>query len=130
MKTKVRVKRAALVTVVEGRTRKAEKEYARAVAAYPAAVAKWEADCSAEIRKVAAGLERTAAAIENGRIKVDRRGNPEVKYAEFPDRPIEPSEGRELCALRRMLATLKMGSDDTILLSQEDADAYFGPCDL
>ena len=27
-----------------------------------------------------------------------------------------------------MLATLKIGAEETILLSQEDADDYFGPC--
>jgi hypothetical protein len=46
VKTKVRVKRAALVKVVEGRTRKAENEYKRAAAAYPGKVAAWEAACT------------------------------------------------------------------------------------
>jgi hypothetical protein len=120
MKTRVRVKRAALVKVVEGRARKAEKDYVRARDAYPAKVEKWNADC-------VIALEKALAAAKRGKLPHDRYGTPRVA---FPDAPIRPSEGRELCNLRRMLVTLKMGAEETILLSQEDADAYFGPCSL
>jgi hypothetical protein len=101
---------------VEGRTRKAENEYKRAVAAHPGKVTQWEASCVAT-------LEKAVAAARKGKMPHDH-------YVRLPSRPGKPSEGRALCNLRRMLATLKMGADDTILLSQEDADAYFGPCTL
>lgn len=120
MKTRVRVKRSALIKVVEGRTRKAENEYKRAVAAYPPAVTAWETACVAK-------LEKTLDAARRGRMPSNRYGSPEVS---FPAKPSKPSEGRSLCNLRRMLATLKMGSEETLLLSQDDADEYFGPCTL
>jgi hypothetical protein len=120
MKTRVRVKRAALIRVVEGRTRKAENEHKRAVAAYPDKVKAWEAACVTK-------LEKSLEAARRGRLPTDRHDNPQVS---FPAKPSKPSEGRTLCHLRRMLATLKMGSEETLLLSQEDADDYFGPCIL
>ena len=46
MQTKVRVKRAELMKIVEGRIRNAENEYKRAVAAHPGKVEKWYADCA------------------------------------------------------------------------------------
>jgi hypothetical protein len=117
MKTKVRVKRAALVKVVDGRLRKAEREYERASATYPARVEAWEASCVTTLEKALAGAKR-------GKIPTNGR----YLGVHFPDKPPKPSQGRELCNLRRMLATLRMGSDETLLLSQEDADDYFGPC--
>lgn len=120
MKTKVRVKRVELLKLVEGRARKAEAEYKRAAAAYPKKVETWEAECVAR-------LERALAAAQKGNFPTSKYGYREVK---LPDQPEKPSEGRELCNLRRMLATLKIGSDDTLLLSQDDADEYFGPCKL
>jgi hypothetical protein len=120
MKTRVRVKRDALIKVVEGRTRKAENEHKRAMAAYPGKVEKWQADCVAT-------LEKALAAAKKGKMPSDRYGNHAV---DFPSKPVKPSEGRALCNLRRMLATLRMGSEDSLLLSQEDADDYFGPCTL
>lgn len=119
MKTRVRVKRAALIKVVEGRTRKAENEHKRAVAAYPGKVEAWEAACIVQLEKALANAKR-------GKWPTDRYGNRgEVR---LPPKPPKPSEGRALCNLRRMLATLKMGAEETLLLSQEDADDYFGPC--
>jgi hypothetical protein len=118
MKTRVRVKRSALLKVVEGRVRKAEKDYVRARDAYPAKLEAWNAAC-------VAALEKALAAAKRDKIPRDRYGNPCVS---FPDAPMRPSEGRELCNLRRMRETLRMGSEDSLLLSQEDADAYFGPC--
>ena len=118
MKTRVRVKRSALLKVVDGRVRKAEKEYVRARDAYPAKMDAWRAACVTK-------LEKDLAAAKRGKIPTDRYGNPQVS---FPSEPMRPSEGRELCNLRRMLATLRMGSEDSLLLSQEDADDYFGPC--
>ena len=120
MKTKVRVKRAELIKVVEGRTRKAEREYERARDAYPGKVAAWEAACVAKLEKALADAQR-------GKIPSNRWGTPEVS---FPERPSKPSEGHALCNLRRMLATLKMGADETLMLSQDDEDDYFGPCTL
>ena len=118
MKTRVRVKRAALLRVVEGRVRKAEKDYVRARDAYPAKVEAWKSACVAK-------LEKDLAAAKRGKMPTNRYGEPAVS---FPSAPIRPSEGRELCNLRRMRETLRMGSEDSLLLSQEDADAYFGPC--
>lgn len=120
MKTRVRVKRADLIKVVDGRVRKAQKDYDRSVTAYPERVASWESSCVETLRKA-------LALAEKGKIPSTRYGSPEVRFAE---KPMKPSEGRELCNLRRMLATLRMGAEETILLSQEDADAYFGECKL
>lgn len=120
MKTKVSVDRIKLLKLVEGRMRKAENEYKRASAAYPKQVASWEAGCISK-------LESALTSAKKGRIPTDRYGNPQVT---FTDRPTKPSEGRELCNLRRMVATLKIGADEKILLSQEDADYYFGECRL
>jgi hypothetical protein len=120
MKTRVRVKRADLIKVVDGRVRKAQKDYDRAVTAYPERVKVWEEGCVKTLRAALASAER-------GKMPIDRYGSPRIV---FPDRPLKPSEGRELCNLRRMLATLRMGAEETILLSQEDADAYFGECRL
>lgn len=120
MKTKVRVKRSELLKVVDGRTRKAENEYKRAVGAYPGKVEKYQAD-------VIVTLEKALARAKQGKCPVDRYGNPSVT---FPPKPSKPSEGRTLCNLRRMRETLRMGADDSLLLSQDDADDYFGPCTL
>jgi len=118
--TRVKVKRAAVIKIVEGRTRKAENEHKRAVAGYPGKVEAWEKSCIAHLEKALVNAKR-------GKIPTSRYGSPEVK---FPGRPAKPREGRTLCNLRRMLATLKIGAEDTIWLSQEDADEYFGPCAL
>jgi hypothetical protein len=120
VKTRVRVKRAALIKVVDGRLRKAENEYKRAVAAHPAKQAAWEAACIAK-------LEKSLTLAKAGKMPSDRYGNREVS---FPSPPQKPSEARSTCNLRRMLTTLRMGSEETLLLSQEDADDYFGPCTL
>ena len=120
MKTKVKVKRGDLLKVVEGRLRKAEREHERAVAGYPDAVKAWES-------AVVAKLEKALANARRGKM-------PQLRYqtaVELPSKPAQPSKnGRELCNLRRLHKTLQMGADDSILLSQEDADAYFGPCQL
>lgn len=118
MKTKVRVSRKALIRVVEGRLRKAENELKRQRIAYPKQVASFEA-------AVVKRLEQALTDAKRGRLPRDRYGHPRL---DFGTPPVAPSEGRELCNLRRMLATLKMGTDDTLLLSQDDADEYFGPC--
>jgi hypothetical protein len=120
VKTKVRVKRAELIKVVDGRARKAEKDYARERDAYPAKVEAWQAQCVEKLEKALADAKR-------GKMPQNRYGSVELK---FYDKPTKPSEGRALCNLRRMLATLKIGAEETILLSQEDADDYFGPCTL
>jgi len=120
MKTKVRVKRSELLGIVDGRLRKAEREHERAVAGYPDAVKAWETS-------VVARFEKALAEARRGKM-------PRVRYGsalELPSRPTKPSDnGRELCNLRRLKKTLEIGSEDSILLSQEDADAYFGPCKL
>jgi hypothetical protein len=108
VKTRVRVKRAALMKVVDGRVRKAQNDYDRAVAAYPGKVEAWEAACVKALEKALDNAKR-------GKMPIDRNGSVGVRMDE---KPMKPSEGRELCNLRRML------------LSQEDADAYFGPCVL
>ena len=119
MRTKVKVKRVELVKIVDGRLRKAEREYERAKTAYPKKEAQWRAD-------VVAWLEKALANAKNGGLTRDQ-----YHYGvKLPDQPTRPSEGRDLCNLRRMLTTLKIGAEDTILLSQEDADHYFGPCKL
>ncbi len=118
MKTRVRVKRADLIKVVDGRLRRAENEHKRAVAAYPAALARWEKDAVVQ-------LEKALAAAKRGKM-------PKPGYGigvRLPAKPDKPSEGRATCNLRRMLATLRMGSEDSLLLSQDDADEYFGPCE-
>lgn len=120
MKTKVRVKRAELIKVVDGRTRKAEAAYKRERDEYPDKVAAWQETC---VEK----LERALADAKRGKVSKEQYGGWRVQ---LPSRPEKPSEGRALCNLRRMLATLKMGADDTLLISQEDADDYFGPCTL
>jgi hypothetical protein len=120
MKTKVRVKRAELIKVVDSRARKAEKDYARERDAFPTKVEAWQTTCVER-------LERALTDAKRGKLPQNRYGSIELK---FPDKPVKPSEGRALCNLRRMLATLKIGAEDTILLSQEDADDYFGPCNL
>ncbi len=115
MKTKIRVTRKELLKVVEGRRRKAEAEYKRAIDAYPSRLDNW-------YRATERTLESALA-----KVKANKDG---FKYnrIELPDKPEEPSEAKELCNLRRMEQTLKIGADDTILLSQDDADWYFGPC--
>lgn len=118
MKTKVRVKRVELLRVVEGRARKAESEFKRESEGHPAKIAAWEQNCV----KV---LENALAQAKRGKIPVTRYGAYELG---FPSRPDKPSEGRALCNLRKTLATLKIGADETILLGQEDVDDYFGPC--
>lgn len=117
MKTKVKVKRSELMRVVEGRIRKLEKDHERAVAAYPDRVAKHKAD-TARI------LERAARDAKAGKTLRLKYGN-----LELPDPPMKPAAlNGEACNLRRALATLKIGAEETILLSQEDAAVYFGPC--
>lgn len=118
MQTKVRVKRVALMNIVEGRVRKAENEYKRAIEAYPGKLENWREACATTL-DAAAVKARTGKTYE-----------PEYNRVELPERPNKPSEGRELCNLRRMFTTLKIGSEETVLLSQEDADFYFGPCTL
>jgi hypothetical protein len=120
MKTKVRVKRAELLKVVDGRVLKAQREWERARDSYPDKLKAWESGCVERLRKA-------LAAAEKGKLPVDRYGSVRLT---FTDPPTKPSEGRELCHLRRMQATLRMGSDTTLLLSQDDADDYFGPCTL
>lgn len=120
MKTRVRVKRADLMKVVDGRVRKAQKDYDRAAAAYPGKVEAWEAG-------IVTTLEKALANARRGKPPQDRYGNVAVS---FGAKPQKPNEGRELCNLRGMLATLRMGAEETLLLSQEDADAYFGECKL
>lgn len=120
MKTKVRVKRAELIKVVDGRARKAENEHKRALAAYPEKLETWQATCVAKIEKALTDAKA-------GKIKQPEYGDTRIT---LPPRPARPSEGKALCNLRRMLATLNMGADDTLMLSQEDADDYFGPCTL
>lgn len=117
MKTKVRVKRSELLRLVEGRMRKAEKNYERARQSYPDALSRWNLE-------QAKRLEKLVAKARNGGLSTDD-GNFRLGY-----RPQAPNEGKELCNLRRMVATLKIGAEDTILLSQEDADFYFGACKL
>ena len=121
MKTRVKVKRSELQRVVDGRLRKAEKEHERAVAAYPQRRAEWEAKLAQRLRKLTAEVER-------GKVPSDT-----FRYVHdlLSGAPTKPSNnGRELCNLRRIAATLKMGAEDSILLSQEDANEYFGPCPL
>jgi hypothetical protein len=120
MQTKVRVKRVELMKIVEGRMRKAENEYKRAVEAFPGREQKWRDACIDT-------TEKSLEAMRRGKIPVGRYDQPGIR---FPEKPQKPSEGRELCDLRRMYTTLKIGSEDTVLLSQEDADFYFGPCVL
>jgi hypothetical protein len=120
MKTRVRVKRADLIKVVDGRYRKAVKNYERATEAYPGRIAAWDAACVAT-------LEKSLAAAKRGKMPANKYGSPQLL---FPHKPQKPYEGRELCNLRRMLATLRMGAEETLLLSQDDADEYFGPCTL
>lgn len=115
MKTRVRVKRAELIKVVDGRVSKAQRNYERAVAAYPKKVEAWEKQCKKRVADAMARMEKGNFDFQYGRIQLDSR-------------PPRPSEARELCNLRRMLATLRMGAEETILLSQEDADMYFGEC--
>lgn len=117
MKTKVRVKRRELVKVVEGRLRKAEKDYKRSQDTYPDRVASWNAKQAARLDKLAAKARNGGLAASDTRVYFDTR-------------PQQPSEGRELCNLRRMLKTLQIGAEETILLSQDDADWYFGECKL
>jgi hypothetical protein len=118
MRTKVKVKRSELLKIVESRLRKAENEHKRAVAAYPEAVKQWES-------AVVAKLEKLTADAQRGKMpSTDYRGS-----FTLPEKPPKPSNnGRELCNLRRLHKTLEMGATDQILLSQDDADAYFGPC--
>ncbi len=113
--TKVKVSRAALIKVVDDRLRKLEADNRRAKEAYPARLAKWNEDC-------AALLESRAAQARVGKLK--------TKYdrVELPVRPSEPNGYRERCNLERTLKTLKIGTEDSIVLSSDDADYYFGPC--
>lgn len=116
MKTRVRVDRKKLADVVKGRLRKAEADYKRQSEAYPAKVATWNERQADKLDKLAAKA-RNGGLSEGGRIYLD-------------DKPLKPSEGRELCNLRRMLKTLEIGTEASVLLSQEDADWYFGECKL
>ena len=120
MQTKVRVKRRELMAIVEGRVRKAENDYKRALTAYPGKMEKWQSDCVAL-------LEKKLSDAKAGKLPNQEYGGPKIT---LPEKPVKPTEGRELCNLRRMFTTLKIGSEDTVLLSQEDADFYFGPCVL
>lgn len=118
MKTRVRVRREELLKIVEGRLRKAERVHERAVKAYPAELA-------AHNKRVVAQLEKALQRARAGQ-PVTRNGS---GYLHFDSPPMKPSSnGRELCNLRRLHKTLQIGAEDSILLSQEDADAYFGPC--
>lgn len=118
MTARIKVKRAALLKVVDGRVRKAEAEHKRAKESHPERVRSWESACAAQLRKALASAER-------GKVPVDRYGNHRV---EFPPKPAAPREGRELCQLRRLRETLAMGADETLTISPDDADTYFGPC--
>lgn len=114
---KVRVKRLELIRVVEGRLRKMEAENKRAKAAYPEKLETW--------RTAAADLlEKKAAELRKGKTVGDTYGR-----VALPDRPLQPDGYRERCQLERTLKTLKIGTEDAILLSPEDADHYFGPCE-
>lgn len=119
MKTKVKVKRSELLKIVEGRLRKAENEHKRAVEAHPAKVEEWRAS-------VVTRCEKALETARRGKIPGDRYGR--IELGTLPPKP--SNNGRELCNLRRLHKTLSIGAEDTILLSQEDADAYFGPCAL
>jgi hypothetical protein len=115
MKTKVRVDRRKLSDVVKGRLRKEEAVHKRTREAHPAKLAAWN-------ESQAKRLDRMAAKARNGGLTSSDH------HFRIEGAPMQPSEGRDLCNLRRMLKTLEIGAEETILLSQEDADWYFGPC--
>jgi len=121
MKTRVKVKRADLLKIVEGRLRKAENEHRRAVESYPDRLAAWQAD--AIVR-----MEKALEAARKGKFPEGRYGSRGITLPEYPMKPSD--NGRELCNLRRLHKTLEIGAEETVLLSQEDADQYFGPCKL
>jgi hypothetical protein len=114
---KVKVKRTELIRVVEGRLRKLEADNKRRKEEYPAKLDAWREKAAQELEKKAANLRR-GKTIDDG------------KYGRItlPDRPVEPDGYRERCQLERTLKTLKIGTEDAILLSPDDADHYFGPC--
>jgi hypothetical protein len=115
VKTKVKVDRVKLTEVVKMRLRKAENEHKRAVKAHPAKVKAWN---QAQAKR----LEKMLAHANNGGLPAS------ATNFRIESPPAKPGEGKDLCNLRRMLKTLEIGTEDAILLSQEDADWYFGPC--
>lgn len=112
---KIKVSRLELIKVVDGRLRKLEAENKRAKEAFPARMQKWHESC-------AALLEEKAKLAREGKFK------PKYGLVELPDPPSKPDGYRERCNLERTLKTLKIGTDDAIVLSPDDADYYFGPC--
>jgi hypothetical protein len=113
---KIKVSRVELIRVVDGRLRKLEAANARAKEAYPAKLAKWREDAAAQLEKEAERL---------------RNGKPPPKYyrVDLLAIPPAPDGYRERCNLERTLKTLKIGTDEGIVLSPDDADYYFGPCE-
>lgn len=113
---KIKVKRAELIKVVETRLRKLETENRRAKGAYPQKLEAWR-------QSAADLLERKARELRAGKTVTNSYGR-----ITLPDQPSQPDGHRERCQLERTLKTLKIGADESILLSPEDADHYFGPC--
>lgn len=112
---KIRVSRTELIKVVDGRLRKLEAENKRQKEAHPQKMEEWRERC-------AALLDAKAKAAREGKFQ------PQYNRIELPDQPAAPNSYRERCNLERTLKTLKIGTEDSILLSPDDADYYFGPC--
>lgn len=118
MKARIKVKRAELIKAVEGRIRKLEAEHKRAVEQLPAKVAAWQKD-------VTARLQRAADEVACGKDVAGKYGR-----LDLPTKPtVEPLDG-QVCRMERVLKTLKIGAEETVALSPDDADDYFGPCQL
>lgn len=119
-KTRIKVKRTELVKVVEGRLRKLEADHKRAKTQLPAKREQWQRD-------VVARLEKALADAKRGKVGRDRYGQPTVA---LPREPAVPDGHRDRCRLEQMLKTLKIGTEDSILVDPEDVDHYFGPCEV
>lgn len=121
MAPRVKVKRAELIKVVDGRLRKLNADHERKVAAYPDEVAKYQ-------QLLVAALRRAADQAEKGKWPKDRYGS-QVTVEVGMSKPSKPSRtSRDACNLERLLKTLKIGADEALSLAVEDADLYFGPC--
>lgn len=116
MKGRVKVSTAKLLEAVTKRRAKMVTDHERAVAAYgPKA--------EAYAQRVVAALRKAADDAEKGKVpETDYRGRIEVKV-----RGEEPSEPTlDTKRIDRLIATLEMAADESIVISSEDAAHYLG----
>lgn len=123
MAPRIRVKRSELIKTVEGRIRKLDADHKRATEAFPAQALAYE-------EAVAAALKKALASAERGKLP-ETIYSDDVRIHVGRGKPTKPGKRHYAsCNLERLLKSLKIGAEDTVLLAVEDADQYFGPCEL